>query len=440
MAKIVLEPLPHREAIEFFESKGYAHELTRFHHLDQFREDHARNWVVAKAMQDDVSEAIRSAVAAQLQDGIPMADAAAELAPRLRQMGWWGKAEMEDPVTGEIEEVKLGSMHRLRTIFDINMRTAHAAGHWAAIQRTKRALPYLHYIQIQRPTKRHDHARFHDKIWHVDDPIWLKIYPPNGYFCGCLVIQRTEGWMRRNGRTVDEQLDLDEEEWTHKRSGEVHMIPRGIQPGFDTNPGAVWLDVKSGWEAMTPDLSPDQRATQRGLIEGLRLRRLSDGRESLIITDANNQPVIMRTASQDRPHVVSFSDATLPDRPSFLHSHITETTLSIEDIQLLHEETGHAITAISPGGSIWRASRGSETPRRAEREFIARALTEYAQELRGLDPQEARQVCQHALMLWLERKGVITYSFNLSERNRQLFNRHADLIRSLSHDRPLSDA
>ncbi len=155
MARIDLEPLPHREAIEYFRSKGYAHELQRFHHLDHFREDHARNWVVAKAMQDDVARAIREAFETALTEGQPLAAFQEGLAPRLQQLGWWGRAEMEDPVTGETEEVQLGSMRRLRVIFDTNMRTAHAAGHWAAIQRTKTAFPYLHYIQIQRPTKRH---------------------------------------------------------------------------------------------------------------------------------------------------------------------------------------------------------------------------------------------------------------------------------------------
>ncbi|UFS63833.1 phage head morphogenesis protein [Paracoccus denitrificans] len=440
MARIELAPLPHREAIEYLQSKGYAHELQRFHHLDHFREDHARNWVVAKAMQDDVSRAIREAVESALIEGRPLADFQQDLAPRLQRMGWWGKAEMEDPVTGQTELVQLGSMHRLRTIFDTNMRTAHAAGHWAAIQRTKTAFPYLHYIQIQRPTKRHDHARFHDRIWHVDDPIWLKIYPPNGYFCGCIALQRTEGWMRRNARTVDEALDLEEEEWVHKRSGEVHRVPAGIQPGFDTNPGAVWLDIKRDWDEMTPDLTPERRATERGLIEGLRLHRLSDGRETLIITDADSQPVAMRTADPESPNLVSFKDIDLPPAPSFLHSHVNETSLSIEDIRSLHEEGGSAITAISPGGSIWRATRGQEPPRRAIAEFHMRALPGHRTELEALSPEHGRSIYQHALMLWLERRGVITYSYRVSERNRQLFDRYADLIGSLTDDRLLPDA
>lgn len=425
MARAELQPLPHREAIEYFRSKGYAHELQRFHHLDHWREDHARNWVVAKAMRDDVSLAIRQEFDRALTEGRTLAEFQADLAPRLQRMGWWGKAEMEDPVTGELEEVQLGSMHRLRTIFDTNMRTAHAAGHWASIQRTKRAFPYLHYIQIQRPTKRHDHARFHDKIWRVDDPIWLRIYPPNGYFCGCIVTQRTEGWMRRNGRTVSDPMDLDEEDWTHKRSGEVHRIPRGITPGFDTNPGAAWLDLGEDWERMTPDLTGDQRAAQRGMIEGLRLRRLSDGRETLILSDKEGQPISYRTADPDHPESVSLGGLTIPHHPHILHSHLSETTLSQSDLAVLFDTPATSITAISPGGSIWRAVR---TPNIIPRH----ALGEFAAKNTGL--QVDGVIYNHARWLWLEKKGVITYSWRTSEKARQFLRDNADLIQRLTDD------
>jgi len=432
MARIELQPLPHREALEYFRSKGFAHPDQRFSYLDVWREEHARNFVVAKGMQEDVLRAIRDEIDRALAEGRTLAEFQQDLAPRLQKLGWWGKAQIEDPVTAEIEEVQLGSMRRLRTIFDTNMRTAHAAGHWAAIQRTKRAFPYLHYIQIQRPTKRHDHARFHDKIWHVDDPIWLRIYPPNGYFCGCVVIQRTEGWMRRNSRTVDEMIDLEEEEWTHPRSGEVFQVPGGVDPGFDGNPGAAWLDIRRDWERMTPDLPASSRDFERGIIEGLRLRRLSDARETLVITDADSRPVRQYTARADQPNMVRFGFDEVPRGGSLLHSHVNETSLSVEDIDALHFSGARSITAIAPGGSIWRATRGNELPRQHVGAFLDRALGQFRSELAALPPENGRSVFQHALMLWLERKGVITYSYRMSDRNRQLFARQADLIRSLT--------
>lgn len=431
---IDLKPLPHREAIAYFDSKGYAPQLQRFHHLDHWREEHARNWVVAKAMRDDVAQLLREEMRRALAEGRTLAQFQAELAPKLQAMGWWGRQPMTDPLTGEASEVQLGSMRRLKVIFDTNMRTAHAAGHWAAIQRTKGSFPWLHYIQIDRPTKRHDHARFHDKIWSVDDPIWLRIYPPNGWFCGCHVIQRTDGWMKRNSRVPDGPVDLDEAPWTHKRTGEVFMVPKGVNPGFDTNPGATWLDIGRRVEEVMPDLDAARRAVERGHLQGLRLRRLGLWRESLIIADASGDGIAMADATPDRPDFVSVDDLAavggLPAQAAILHSHLTETGLSREDIGLLQHPQIRSITAISPGGSIWRALVGREPLRNQIHEFAVNALRQ--PDLAQLSPEDRMQVSQHALGLFLEKRGVIHYHYSVTDRLRQLFARFADLIERLS--------
>lgn len=434
MAQIELQPLPHREAIEYFRSKGYAPQLQRFHHLDHYRQEHARNFVVAKAMRDDALATIRNHLQEALEDGRTLQQFQAELKPELQKAGWWGKSIERDPATGELQEVQLGSMRRLRTIFDTNMRTAHAAGHWARIQRTKRALPYLEYVQIERPSKRHDHARFHGLIRPVDDPVWQRIYPPNGWFCGCTVLQRTAGQLARAGKEVSPPFDLDEVPWTNKRTGEVTALPRGVHPGFDTNPGATWLDLGEDWAAMTPDLTPERRAKELGLIEGLRLDRLRDAHESLIVLDGASDPVSMYRAMPDQPGIVHFDTEALPALPSFLHSHVTETPLSIQDIESLQNHKAEAITAISPGGSIWRAVRGNEPLRRPLLEFRANAAADMSA-FAALPPEEGVTVYQHSLLLWLERRGVLTYSYRTSERVRQLIERHADLIGRLTNAR-----
>ncbi|MFE3838878.1 phage head morphogenesis protein [Pseudogemmobacter sonorensis] len=436
MAGIELKPLPHREAIEYFRSKGFAPQIQRFHHLDTFREEHARNWVVAKAMRDDVSRAIREEFDRAQAEGRTLAQFQADLAPRLKDLGWWGKSLQPDPVTGELTEVQLGSMRRLRVIFDTNMRTAHAAGHWSRIQRTKRAFPYLQYIQIDRPTKRHDHARFHGKIWHVDDPIWRRIYPPNGYFCGCTVRQLTEGQILREGLTVSEPMDLEEEAWTNKRTGEVFQVPKGINPGFDANPGAAWLDLGEAWPAMTPDLSPEVKNAHKAVIEGLRLKRVGDGRETLVITDADGNPVSQRTALPDKPGAVDLDGMTIPTAPHLLHSHMSEDAFSTDDLNTLFNTAGQSITAITPGGSIWRAARVSEEP---VRYFLGEYSAAFGEA--GLWPElngkpAAPELFYHARMLWLENEGILTYHFHMSARVRQIMDADAELLSRMINVRP----
>lgn len=429
MAQIDLIPLPHREAIEYFRSKGYAAPLQRFHHLDHFREEHARDFVVAKAMRDDVLQTIRAELDRALSEGRTLGQFQADLAPRLEKLGWWGKSIERDPLTGELKEVQLGSMRRLRTIFDTNMRTAHAAGHWARIQRTKRAFPYLEYVQIERPTKRHDHARFHGKIWRVDDPIWLRIYPPNGWFCGCTVLQRTEGYMQRTGKTVSDPIDLQEEPWVNKRTGERFMVPEGVDPSFDANPGAAWLDLGDAWDELTPDRAPDQRAYDRGVLEGLRLRRLATGREAIVIADGAGQPQAMRSASAERPSVVDLEGLAVPPSASFYLAQGSETTLQPEALSLLFAQGGSSITAVSPGGSIWRAVRqpgGEVAPLLSE---FSTLVPDFAAELRQV--QQGGDVLAHARMLWLEMRGAVAYRFRMSNQVRQLMDDNAELIQRL---------
>lgn len=168
----------------------------------------------------------------------------------------------------------------------------------------------------------------------------------------------------------------------------------------------------------------------------LRLRLLSDSRESLIVTDADSNPIFNRTARADSPESVHFADVVFPANSTLLHSHLNETALSRHDFHALFEYRAYAITAISPGGSLWRAVRGAEPPRRAMQEF---ALLYYGQksELALLPEAQRDSIISHSMGIWLEKRGVITYYYRASERNRQVFDRHADLIRSLTDDRPL---
>lgn len=436
---IELKPLAPREAITYFQSKGFAPVLQRFHYQDLWREEHARNFVVAKGMRDDVLKLIREELLRSMREGRTLTQFQEDMKPALQAAGWWGEAIMRDPVTGAFEEVKLGSMRRLRTIYDTNMRTAHAAGHWARIQRTQAAFPYLQYIQIERPSKRHDHARFHDHIWRVDNPIWRRIFPPNGYFCGCHTVQRTEGWMQRHGREVSITPDLDEQPWVHKRTGEVQDVPRGITPGFDTNPGAVWLDIEARVAEAMPDLAQERQAHVRGVLQGLRLRRMAIGRETLTILDADGTATAIMDADIDTPDRVPVGellrDFDTQNRVSgveLLHSHITDAPLSFADIQTLKHPRVRSITAVSPGGAIWRARPAQEILGPQFAEFSARAIPVWQNELFGMPQEDATYIINHALALFLERRGAIHYHFGLTDRLSQFFSRHADLIERLS--------
>ena len=113
MTDVRLAPLPPAEAMAYFRSKGLAPADARFDYRDVWRGQHAASFVVAKAMQDDVATLFRDAILKAQGEGRSFRDFADELEPQLRAAGWWGRSTMTDPLTGEVRDVQLGSMHRL---------------------------------------------------------------------------------------------------------------------------------------------------------------------------------------------------------------------------------------------------------------------------------------------------------------------------------------
>lgn len=262
MAIVELKPLKPTEALEFFRAKGFAPPDARFDYRDIWQDQHARSFVVAKAMRDDVLTLLRQAVDQALDQGRTLQQFTADLEPELKRLGWWGESTERDPLTGELKTVQLGSKRRLATIFDANMRAARAAGRWSQIQRTKAAFPYLWYRQVQRESRRKEHRRYHDIILPVDHPAWLQIYPPNGWFCACTVRQLSEAQMRRRGLKVTTDFKIIERLVVNKRTGAFEAVPLGVDPAWKGNPGAAW----QGMKRETP-----------GTLAALALKRRPDG-------------------------------------------------------------------------------------------------------------------------------------------------------------------
>lgn len=133
---------PPKEALDWFRAKGYQ---PSFDYRDVWKGQHSHAFTVAKAMSMDVLTSIRESLDDALANGKTFDQWKKELQPELERLGWWGRQEMTDPLTGEVRNVQLGSPRRLRTIYNTNLRTARAAGQWQRIQRSKRAMPYLVY-------------------------------------------------------------------------------------------------------------------------------------------------------------------------------------------------------------------------------------------------------------------------------------------------------
>lgn len=219
------------EVTRYFDSKGLKpSEDWR----DFAAHEHAINFTVARSAGYDVLGEIKAAVSEARRNYVDFGTFAENLEPLLRRKGWWGKAR--DPKTGKI--IQLGSLHRLRTIYWANMSTAFAAGEWERTWRTRRVLPFLVYEQSGAENKRPLHLTWVGTMLPVEHVWWRTHYPPNGWLCQCRVRQISRAEARRAGYDPDKPAPDDGTyRWKNKRTGEVLRVPRGIDPGWQGNPG-----------------------------------------------------------------------------------------------------------------------------------------------------------------------------------------------------------
>jgi len=224
-----LEP---EEIIKWYQSKG-----NRFswNWRDTLKEAHARAFTAAKVMKLDILQDIRKAQLKTFTDGITFREFQKELEPLLKSKGWWGKVKAKDvpgykPMPGldPNKVVQLGSPKRLKTIYDTNASVGYSSGRYKTLSENAKNRPYWQYIQMERPSKREEHSRLHNKVFRWDNPIWNTIFPPNGWYCSCRVRGRTKGELREDKLTVSKGKDFTDfkpdEGWDYN-PGEAAFFP-----------------------------------------------------------------------------------------------------------------------------------------------------------------------------------------------------------------------
>lgn len=242
MADIKLKALSPADALAFFRGKGFR---LGWDWRDTWQAQHAGAFTVAKATSLDILVMIRAALDKALAGGRTFEQFRADLQPLLEREGWWGRKLAIDPTTGAKEMVQLGSPRRLRTIYNVNIRMATAAGKWARVEAVAPARPYLRYVAVLDERTRHDHRQWHGTILRWDDKWWREHYPPNGWNCRCTVMQLSERDLHRNGWMVSPSPKVQREEWENKRTGAKIEVPEGIDPGFAYNVGRAGLAAAS---------------------------------------------------------------------------------------------------------------------------------------------------------------------------------------------------
>lgn len=221
-----------REVVDYFDRRP---SKPSFRWSEVAPREHALQFTVARTAGFDVLDDIRQATRKAVVDRIPFEQFRDELLPVLKAKGWWGRREITDPRTGEIARAQLGSVRRLELIYDANIRSAQAAGDWERIQRVKDVLPFLEYLTSTSERKRPLHLSWVGTTLLSSDSWWSTHYPPNGWRCKCRV--RSRAVPREGASTV--RPPFAARPWTNQATGETRLVPAGIDPGWDNNPGRV---------------------------------------------------------------------------------------------------------------------------------------------------------------------------------------------------------
>lgn len=191
-----LEP---KLAVDYFRSKGY--KIT-WNWQEMSAQAHAQAFTVAKSTSLDVLESIRLEIDKALAMGTTEREFKKNLAPVLQKLGWWGK-QINIDSNGEAKEVQLGSPRRLSTIYRTNLATAYQAGRYQQQLASSETHPYWQYVATMDSQTRTAHAALHLRVFRYDDPIWQKLYPPNGWGCRCRVRALTRAQVEREGLIIE---------------------------------------------------------------------------------------------------------------------------------------------------------------------------------------------------------------------------------------------
>jgi SPP1 gp7 family putative phage head morphogenesis protein len=219
MADRDVSGLPFDEAIRYLRDKV---RLPTEKWNDLWQGQHARAFMVAGATKDALLADFQTVLLKALEQGTTLADFRRDFDDIVQRHGW---------------SYNGGRNWRTRVIFDTNLRTAYAAGHWSRIQENKAEQPYLRYVAILDGQTRPEHAQWHGTVRPVDDPWWTTHYPPNGWNCRCSIMQLSGDELEAYGFSVSPPPKPEK------------GTPQGIDAPFAYNPGLADTGYKLSDEA-----------------------------------------------------------------------------------------------------------------------------------------------------------------------------------------------
>lgn len=217
-------------------------------------------------MQIDILKDMKDAVEKAIANGETLSQFKKNLLPTLYQKGWSGKQIIKDDKTGEDVEVYIDAPHRLKTIYETNLRSAYMKGRFDRSYESD-AHPYLMYRVGPSKVHRPEHLAFDGLILDKNDKFWLSHNPPNGWGCKCYTVavskERKERYEKEGIPSNSERMPLtikikaktvspkiSYKTYINKRNGTISKVPgvcphvaSGVDPSFNFNQGNYSRDL-----------------------------------------------------------------------------------------------------------------------------------------------------------------------------------------------------
>tara|TARA_R100000687_G_scaffold51608_2_gene41189 strand:- start:95346 stop:96770 length:1425 start_codon:yes stop_codon:yes gene_type:complete len=263
--------LKFNEAISFFKNKV---DLPSERWADVWRDQHNLAFTVAGATKTDLLADMRKIVDASIAEGKSLKWFQSEFKHLVKKHGW--------DHTGT-------APWRANIIYSTNMRQSYNAGRYAQLQNFE----FWRYKHGDSRYPRPDHAAKDGVILPKDSPFWQVWFPQNGWGCKCKVFGESARSMKRRGLNVSKEPVIETREWIDKVTGQVHQIPKGIDPGFDYAPGKVDQVTKL----------KTQRANTPPLAERLPERMVPTAFSTLPSADVHGLNRVLSKMAQKRPEL-----------------------------------------------------------------------------------------------------------------------------------------
>jgi hypothetical protein len=209
---------PFKEAVEFFRGKL---NIPTARWDDLWQDQHARGFMIAGAMRDELLTDFRSAVDRAISEGVTLETFRKDFDTIVAKHGW---------------SYQGGRNWRSNVIYSTNIRTAYQAGRWQQLTDPDllQLKPYLEYRHGDSLQPRPLHLAWNGLTLPASDPWWQSHYPPNGWGCKCTVFAAGESDLARAGKSGP---DTAPDVVIDPNTG----APEGIGKGWAYNVGeAAW--------------------------------------------------------------------------------------------------------------------------------------------------------------------------------------------------------